>query len=60
MKAYADHNEKLVKASEELEYLVKELGQTLIQQRELWELIAALVTLIATVIGTLANIRLSP
>ncbi len=56
VQAYSVHDEAKLKAAEELEYLARELGHTLIQSRELWELIAALITLIATVIGLIAGL----
>ncbi len=59
VQAYSEHDEAKLKAAEELEYLAREFGHTLIQSRELWELIAALITLIATVIGLIAGMQSS-
>ncbi len=60
IQAYSRHDETTLKAAEELEYLSRELGHTLIQSRELWELIAALITLIATVLGLIAGLQQPP
>ncbi len=57
IRAYARHDEVSMKATEELEYLAREFKHALIQSRELWELIAALITLVATIIGVLVGLN---
>ena len=57
IKAFEEDNERLAKSIIELENLSKELGRTLIRSRELWELIAAITTLMATIIASITSIK---
>lgn len=57
IRSKANGKSDLIDVITEIEYLVRELGSPLMQSRDLWETIAALVSLIAAIIGVLSGFR---
>lgn len=51
-----DGRNDLIDVITEIEYLLRELGAPLLQSRDLWEIMAALGSLVATIAGVLSRL----